>query len=676
MDTNLDRQARTELRTAKKTHAGQVPDHVLNAIEIAAEARADRKDQKKQRNANVRDYFFARDRLARLAPAHCAATSIATGILTSASHSDPWSGFVAAPITAGIIWLHARRDLDTPNTKIYAATVIGYAGLWSTAIAHGLAWDGVGNAALVTGAAILSAPWAYKHLWRWQIAPPPSVEQPVSAEHSWFREAWETYRPTDAEMIDEIEIRNGRQAKLVAPRGTKSVEDILAKAALIRSTYDPSLTILEPVGARTVVLTVLEREEVLSEGPRWNGPTLNEKTGLSRVGRYPDGNDTHGQFWAPGSGATDFFVIGTKGSGKSAFLNRLASDLHFSELAVAWFSDPQEGQCMPEWADTADRYAIGGRDSIDANMDMLRALRRITYRRSRYFGREIKWIDAKGRERVGGKGYFDPTEADVNGVRIPLLHAFLDEMHALVRHPIHGAEAVQILGDIQRLSRKAGVGISWAGHSAGLSEMGGTEASIIRNLIKEGLRVAFRVGESIASYQLGLSEDPSQLPEYFANGSKTHGLGLIGGGPDRRTTQFRAEWVEDVYEIASRPPAGSLDGMSAEAADKPNDPDLAPKTFIVPGVGGQRPTPLIPSPQEKQTWADRILPLFADGNDHSLGAVISAFPTDASDRSIRWGVKKLVEEGLLATEGEKKPYRITETGRARLEQLTNATSVA
>lgn len=675
MDT-LDRQARGELRQAKKAHGGHVPDHVLAAIEQGSEVRADRKQRRGEKRAEVRGYFSDQNRLARLVPLHCAITSIATGAITASSGDGAWAGAVAAPIAAGIIWFNARDDLDTPAKKIYAATAISYVGLWSTAVAHGIAWNGFGHAALVAGAAILSAPWAYKNLWRWQAALPPTQQEEPGEAYSLFREAWETYRPADAEMVDEIEIRNGRQAKLVAPRGTKSVEDILAKAALIRSTYDPSLTVLEPVGARTVILTVLEREEVLSEGPRWNGPTLNEKTGLVGIGRYPDGETTHGQFWAPGSGATDFFVIGTKGSGKSAFLNRLASDLHFSELAVAWFSDPQEGQCMPEWIDTADRYAIGGQDSIDANMDLLRALRRITYRRSRYFGREIKWIDGKGRERLGGKGYFDPTETDANGVRMPLLHAFLDEMHALVRHPVHGAEAVQILGDIQRLSRKAGVGISWAGHSAGLSEMGGTEASIIRNLIKEGMRIAFRVGESIASYQLGLSEDPSQLPEFFANGSKTHGLGLIGGGPDRRTTQFRAEWVEDVYEIASRPPAGSLDAMSAEAADEPNDPGLAPRTFTVPGFAGQSPTPLIPDAKETLTWADKVLPLFADGREHNLGEIINAFPSDASDRSIRWGMKKLVTDGLLTTAGEKKPYRITDAGVVRLEQLRDATAVA
>lgn len=679
MDTrHFDRQARGELRRAKKLNGGTVPDLVLSTIERDLGQRLADKERRQERRANAKDYFTNSSRLARLAPASAVAAALATGEIVHAAHATPCAGFITAPIAGGIVWIAARGQINTTGRRIYAATAISYASLWSAAVgAWGVAWHGSGDAALAAGAAILAAPWAYSNLWRWQSAPATAEEsgEPLS----WFREAWETYRPAEADMVDEVETSNGRQAKLVAPRGRRSAEDITSRAALIRSTYDPYTTILEPVSARTVVLTVLEREVTLAAGPRWSGPTLDPSTGLIRIGQYlSDGEDTHGQLWVQRSGATDFFIIGTKGSGKSGFLNRLACDIHLTPFAVGWFSDPQEGQCLPDWIDTADRYAIGGHDSIDENMALLRALLRITFRRSRYFGRQIKWVDEKGRERTGGKRYFDPTETNVDGVRIPLLHAFFDEMHVLVRHPEHGPEALHILGLIERLNRKAGVAISWAGHSAAQAEMGGSESAIIRNLIKEGARIAFRTGEALTSYQLGLSEDPSQLPEFFADGSKTHGLGLIGGGPDRRTTQFRAEWVDDVYEIARRPPAGTLDAMSAEAAAAPDDPELAPKTFVVPGFGQGHgtATPLIPTAQEKQTWADRLLPLFADGEEHSLGQIISAFPPEASDRSIRWGLKKLVTDGLLHTAGDKKPYRITDAGRARLVAGSKTEAVA
>lgn len=672
----LDRQAKKSLKRAKKMH-GQVPDHVRAAAEQAAAERTEKRELRREKRANAKSYVFDSQRLARLAPAHCVINTLATGGLVHASHSTPWAGAITTTLTTGgIVWLHTRRELDTPTKRIYAGSVVAYAGLWSAAVgAGGLAWKGPGDAAFALGAVLLSAPWVYKHVARWHAAPPVHVETEPVEQYSWFREAWEEYQPADAvTMENEREIPNGRQAELVAPRGTKSVEDIMNAARLIRSTYEPKTIVLEPVTSRRALLTVLERE-VFAEGPQWDGPTLNPALGTNRIGKYADGKTAHGQYFAPKSGATDFFVIGTKGSGKSAFLDKLVCDAHLSPLIVPWISDPQEGQCLPDWIDRIDRYAIGGENSIDQNMKLLRAMKRIVFRRSRYFGREIEWVDHKGRERKGGKKYFDPNETDVHGARIPLLYAFLDEMHVLVKDDEYGAEAVRLLGDISRLDRKVGVGKAYAGHSPSQNEMGGHNAAIIRNLLREGTSVAFRTGEAVAQRMLGLSEDPSQLPARFADGSKTHGLGLIGGGPDGRHTQFRAEYVEDVYAVAAMPAAAQLDNMSAEAAAMPDDPERAPKTFIVPGVPRQA-IPVIPTAAEKQTWADRVLPFFADGREYSQGAVVKAFPAEVSDRSIRWGLNKCVKDGLLHTAGAKKPYRITDAGRARLEQLKGATAVA
>jgi hypothetical protein len=669
-ETRLDRKARRDLRVAKRMHGNSIPDHVRAAAEAGSDERAERRAERAEKRTAITGYLTESSRLGRIAPA---SVMVAATVVGDAAHGHPTAGFTVTALSGGVVWFARRASVDTAGKKLYAAAVIGWTGEWSMEIAsHGLGWHGTGAAAFLAGAAVLAGPWVYSHLWRW--TPTPELIDEPPSPHSWFREAWEQYRPAPADMEDEVEVPNGRQATLVVERGKKSVEDITAVARFIRSTYDPKTTIIEPVGARRARLTVLERDDVLADGPRWVGATLDPATGLFAAGRWPDGQMTHGQLWAPRSGATDLLVIGTKGSGKSEFLNKVACELHLSPFCVAWFSDPQEGQCLPDWIETADRYAIGGDDNIDQNMRMLRALRRITYRRSRHLGREIEWTDAHGHERKGGKRYFNPTEADAHGNRIPLLHALLDEQHALVRHPEHGKEAVAILGDIQRLSRKAGIGVSWAGHSAGLSEMGGHEASIIRSLIKEGMRVAFRTGETVTAYQLGLSEDPSHLPEFFADGSKTHGLGLIGGGPDRRTTQFRAEWVEDVYAIARKPPVGRLDDMSAEAAAMPDDPERAPKHFTVPGFGGT--VPFIPTAADKATWADRVLPVFADGAEHAMGAVIKAFPADVADRSIRWGLKKLVADGYLHTAGDKRPYVITPAGCERLAQLGHAEAVA
>lgn len=610
------------------------------------------------------------NRLARLAPLTAATTTATIGSYF-AGHPFTAAGTAAAAVggLAAMNWRHIGSKL----AAAYTGAVVAYASAWSAVIAsHGLSWPGPTDAAFVAGAAALAAPCAYQRRWRYRPETTAVEPLPEFEEVSELRRIWDLYQPAPAEMTNEVAIPNGYQAHLVAERGTKSVEDITNAARLIRSAYDPHTAILEPIGARTAILTVLERD-VLGDGPRWTGATLNPDTGIAVIGRYPDGTPAHGQFWAPGSGATDFFVVGTKGSGKSAFLDKLVCELHLTPLAVAWISDPQEGQCLPDWIEAADRYAIGGQDSIDENMKLLRALERIVFRRSRYFGQEIEWVDHKGRERKGGKKYFDPNEADVHGLRIPLLYAVLDEMHALVKHPVHGTEALHRFGNISRLDRKTGVGKAYAGHSPSQNEMGGADAAIIRNLIKEGTITAFRTGEPLAAHMLGLSEDPSKLPARFSDGSKTHGLGLIGGGPDGRSTQFRAEYVDDVYDIASRPRAGVLDAMSAEAAAEPDDPELAPTTFTPPGYTGAAGAPVenvsvIPSAAQKQTWADKILPLLADGEPRMFGAIFKLCPDGTSSRSVRHGLKALVAQGLVATDGDKKPYVITDAGRAELQR--------
>ena len=672
MDT-LDRQARGELRQAKKAHGGHVPDHVLTAIEQGSEVRADRKQRRGEKRAEVRGYFSDQNRLARLVPLHCAITSIATGAITASSGDGAWAGAVAAPIAAGIIWFNARDDLDTPTKKIYAATAISYVGLWSTAVAHGIAWNGLGHAALVAGAAILSAPWAYKNLWRWQAAPPPVQQQPAE-QFSWFRETWEMYRPIDAKMVNEVEIDNGHQAELVVERGKKSTEDILGAARLIASAYDkpPTQVIVEPAQdgrASRARLTVLDRD-VLADVRSWTGPTLNTASGVCVAGNFPDGALTHWEFWAPSSGASHSLIAGEPGSGKSRFADKLLAEVHLTPLIIPWVMDPQEGQSLPDWAAAVDRIGVGVDGDLEAVIKVLRAGYRVMVRRAAYLSREIEWVDAKGRPRKGGKTFFDPT------LEMPLLEIFLDEAPVLLQDPVYGPEALAILGPMSKQARKTGIGITLFSQLPSLDELGGSKAAVLRAMLRQGNVASFRTGESVSQYMLGLAGDPSQLPQYFADGKRTHGLGLIKGPDNRPATPWRSEFIEDPLSVAEQPAAGALDAMSAEAADAPDDIDLAPKTFVVPGFGHQQPTPLIPDAKEKQTWADKVLPLFADGREHQLGEVINAFPSDASDRSIRWGVKKLVTDRLLTTAGEKKPYRITDAGVARLEQLRDATAVA
>lgn len=615
-----------------------------------------------------------RARMVRLVPSLAAAVVTAEGFALSGQPLE--AAAALATVAAGAVALGWKAV--TPSGRLYAAVAGAYAAVWAGEVsAHGsVLWGGCGW--LIAGAAALAAPWAYRFRWRWERLTEPAPELvEIPEELTEFQQVWHSYvvypeSPyAGCSLTPEWDVPGGKQADIIAPRGRKATEDLIANVKVLRSAWDttPTRIFLEETpderGTRAR-LTVLDRD-IMSDTSYWHGPTLDKTTGIVALGRFPDGQTAHGQFYSPGSGATDFFVCGTKGSGKSEFLGLLCSELHLSNVAVPWVSDPQEGQCVPDFIDRIDRYAIGGEDNVDANMKLLRALTRVVFRRSRYFGREIEWVDSKGRERKGGKKYFDPTEADIHGVRTPLLYAFLDEQHALSRHPVHGKEALHLLGQISRLDRKTGVGKAYVAHSPSQNEMGGHNAAIIRNLLKEGTIVAFRTGEAVDKTMLNLPLDPARLPKRFADGSKTHGLGIISGGPDGRVAQFRSSLNPDTYATALRPRGCELDAMSAEAAAMPDDPALAPKTFVMP-----QKLLLIPSPAETQTMTEKLLPLLADGADHTFGAIFKALPEGTSDRSVRYGLKKLCDDGLAWTAGKKQPYRITEKGRTELERRTVA----
>lgn len=616
--------------------------------------------------AGVAGRLAAADQRARLAPPALTAATVVSGHLLDGS---PVLAFGAATlITAAYAAVRLWRGGSSRLGLAYAASASGFAGTWAAAIAdRGLTWDGPGDAYLLAGAVLLASPNAWRHRWRYQPHTA-LLDEPVTLdveEVTEFQEIWRDYidapgrRGHGMKLTPEWEVPGGHQADIVVPRGDKSTQDAINITPLIASAYDKPITqvIVEPPPdgrATRARLTVLERD-VLAAPRTWEGPTLDPETGLCVVGNFPDGQLAHWRFWSPGSGAVSGLVAGSTGTGKSRFIDKLQAEIHLSPLMVSWIIDPQEGQSLPDWENAVDRFTVGGDNDLEACIERLRALRRVAFRRSAYFSpQNYRWVDDKGRERRGKK-YFEPTP------EMPMLVATLEEAHVLVKDPQYGEEALSILGDVGKLGRKTGTGIILVNQLPSLDELGGSKAQVVRAMLRGGNVVSFRTGESVSQHMLGLQLDPSQLPKRFADGSETQGLGVISGA-DGRDAPFRSEYLPDPYDIACLPPAGRLDDMSREAEDAPDDPDLAPKTFAVPGF---KATPL-PTKKQRQNWADRILPLFTDGKPREFGEVWKQFPDDTSDRSIAWGLKKLVADGLLATEGPKKPYLLTDAGRDAL----------
>lgn len=685
--THMSRRERRRARRRERMRGHRYASDIYPGMTAATEedlAAKERKQHRRDIRGDIIGAVRAPDRRLRRFPAVAATATVAAGEVSHLTGVTPLITFAGTAAAGGLLWWAKHKTVTWPS---YASAAVGYTSAWSALVAgRGMTWQGPTDAYLLAGAVALSVPWAYRHRWQYVPYIEPAALGPELEEITEFQQIFRDFIAAPGtnrstwQLTPEWEIPNGEQADVVVPRGQAATEDVLAAAKFFRSAYDrgPTEVFLEPTPdgrATRARLTVLKNDTILAAPRRWQGPTLDPSTGLAVIGTYPDGLLTHMQFFAPGSGTVDTFVAGTKGSGKSRFLDRTAGEIHLTPLGVLWINDPQEGQSLSEWIYAADSYAMGGLEvGFDRCLKQLRALRRIVYRRSAYHTHEIEWVDRKGRERKGGKTFFDPTPD------LPFLYDLLDEAHVLVKHPDPDIrkEALFLLGEIAKLSRKTGIGLAYVAHRPDLDEMGGVKAGAFRSMLREGNVVAFRTGDASNHQMLGLRRDPFKLPAYFADGTKTQGLGLIKGPDGRDTVEFRGEYMDDVYAVAELPPGGRLDAMSAEAAAEPDDPELAPKTFMLnTGASDATSRPsvsTIPTAAEKQTWAERVLQVFADGKERSLGAVIKAFPADASDRSIRWGLKKLVADGLLETAGDKKPYRITDGGRAELAGRAAAAS--
>src|SRR5216683_1717126 len=604
----------------------------------------------------------------QLAPAYAMAATLTGGSILHAAGQSPLIGLTAPAVAGGVACAAAWRG-SSPVRRLYAAAATGYAGLWTSAVtAWGPAGGGAGDAVLLAGGTLLAAPWWYANRWRWE--PPPALlpgEQGHAEDLDPRREFWLeniaaagcAFPGTD--LDDFADVVCGWQADILLPRkkDVKTTADAIAAGPKVSAAYDKPATqvIIEatPDGRQSRArLTVLEQDP-FQAGHLWTGPTLDAATGMAEVGMFPDGTPARYQLWTPGSGACHSLVSGTTGSGKSRFLDMELCEIHLSPLIVAWLIDPQEGQSLPDWTDAADRYAAGENGDYEPCMQVLRAMRRVMIRRSRHLG-QLPWQDGKGRWRKG-RSFFDPTP------QMPLLRVIVDEAHVLLKHQVHSAEALSILADTGKLGRKTGVGVELVSLVPSLDELGGPGAQVLRDMLREGNVVCFRTGNSVATHMLGLHADPSRLPRRFADGSKTHGLGYILGADDRQAP-FRSKLVRDPFDIAERPAAGHLDQMSADAADAPDDEDRAPRSFHVPGVAQLRPM----TAEEKRRSDDLVLAVFTDDAERSLGEVIAALPAATSDRTIRWALKRLVDEGYLATDGDKKPYRITGNGRERRDR--------
>ncbi|MFI9553148.1 hypothetical protein [Nonomuraea endophytica] len=366
---------------------------------------------------------------------------------------------------------------------------------------------------------------------------------------------------TGSVLCPPAQVPGGWSAEIELVPGEQETETAIKATGKIASAFDVNasqITMDPPASgsnarARVTVIKdphVLTRTRYLER----EGCAIDLKTGIARVGNFADSQPAHWQFYSPTGGAQHGLIAGGTGGGKSGFIDTLLSLGHRCPAVVNVLLDPQGGQSQPDWNDHVALSAMG----VENCMALLRKIDYGTECRAAHLGR-MAWVDERGRERRGVP-YLLPTGRPGDMV---LLNLLVEEAPMLLKDDTYGGsngEAVKLLGKGGRTWRKAGASENLVTQFPGLEDL--IAQSLRSMLIAGGTVTSFRTGESVSQGMLGMINDPSKLPQYFADGSKTHGLGYIIG-IDRRQASYRSIIPEDSYGIACKPPAGQLDEVTA-----------------------------------------------------------------------------------------------------------------
>jgi hypothetical protein len=174
-------------------------------------------------------------------------------------------------------------------------------------------------------------------------------------------------------------------------------------------------------------------------------------------------------------------------------------------------------------------------------MKMLRAAKAVMYARNRQLGRQ-KWVDEKGRQRTGVKG-FTPTR------EMPLLVLTIEEAHAILGDD----EAKAIVEDLSKMARKCGIKLRLVTQVPTLSQLG--NSNVLRSMVASGNVLVLRTGNKSDggfAFQGALQVDPVSIPREMPDGSTSAGLGFALGSQSRQAP-MRTDFVEDPLDHCVTP---------------------------------------------------------------------------------------------------------------------------
>lgn len=505
----------------------------------------------------------------QLAPVAVLGATHAAGAAAAAADGGAAVGVLALTGAAtGGAYAFARTRLGRWG-RAYAAVACTASVSWQTVAAA----VGTGPVAgvLWLGGAALALPWWIRHS---ESTPDVTAEHAVqdvpvaapqaSAGPDWRTVRWDKYLAAQGRALpgstltDVAEIPYGWSATVDLPRG-EHWEKVTGCLATIASVFDlPDGRVLaEPVNgapvyrARLTVLTTSPLEKVT----RWAGPGLDASEGTFPAAVTADGETLPWRLWWPGAGMCHGLIAGTTGSGKSAALDLLLSEVAKSDRLIPVIIDGSGGMSLPDWIPHVPHKATTIEDAIEL-LERLVAAMDARFDRLR----KVRWTDKHGRARVG-RNSIDPTP-DMPGIVI-----VLDEAHRLLMDADNGKLIRRLVEIITQMGRKVAFSVVLATQQASVSQLGGS--SVIRDMCKGGNVIALRTGERVSGGMVGnvaLPEPLHTLPLEWPDGSPTQGLCYV---TTARAIRSRTLWVEDPYACATGQTPVRLDALTSTHLDTP-----------------------------------------------------------------------------------------------------------
>lgn len=434
----------------------------------------------------------------------------------------------------------------------------------SWAAASGLQWCAFGNVHLVTFLMIVAwaadaGRWVHHYGWRPE-RPHTEVPQVDQVKAIWA--AMAAKRRWSATLGPGKPIPSGMQWPVKCVGTETHIGEISSKPEWIAAAYDKPITQAyvehHPSGVLSMgTFTMLERE-TLQAVRLWSGGTIDPRTGLAVVGRFPDGKNVHEKFYSlPKDGISHTLIAGDMGSGKSALIDLSMTLGVISGLIAPIILDPQMGQALPAWQEHTT-YACG----TDECMKWLRAVHAAMFDRSAYLA-SLTFKDPQTGKWRKGMGFFnphvrirDPETGLERELGLPIIEITIDESPILLA--IKGA--LPLILDIAKLGRKVGFRLRLVAQVPSLAEM---KAQELRSMLRGSNVFCLRSGDNVTGGYTGVTGDPNLLAKYWADGTKTYGLGYADTIDAQSATPMRTDLVPDPYEVAETTKIRRVDDRAA-----------------------------------------------------------------------------------------------------------------